>query len=64
MTALDEILDDLFHGCAFAAFVEEAAKVGGPPCADRTRQRAYEYYEASLAESRFCRFNLSDRNNT
>ena len=28
----DDIMDDLFHGCAFAAFVEEAAEAGASPC--------------------------------
>lgn len=50
MSRLDDILDDLFHGAAFAAFVEESTLVGGPPCPNKTRQRAYEIYEASLAE--------------
>lgn len=58
MTELDEILDDLFHGAAFAAFVEEAGLAKGLPCPIRTRQRAYRYYEEALAEknakSRLC----------
>lgn len=49
MTDLDDILDDTFHGCAFAAFVEEAAKAGGPPYAELTRRRAFRYFEESLA---------------
>ena len=49
MTDLDSILDDLFHGVAFKAFVEEALLTGGPPCPERTRQRAYRYYEDALA---------------
>lgn len=45
----DEILDDLFHGCAFAAFVEQAALTGGSPCPEATRRLAYRYYEEALA---------------
>jgi hypothetical protein len=50
VTDFDDIMDDLFHGCAFAAFVEEAAKAGGKPCPELTRRRAYRYYEDALAE--------------
>ncbi len=50
MSELDELLDDVFHGCAFAAYIEEAAKASGPPCPEATRQRAYRYFEESLAE--------------
>ncbi|MDP1798628.1 MAG: hypothetical protein Q8K78_14135 [Planctomycetaceae bacterium] len=50
MTDLDEILDDLFHGCAVAAYVELAAACGGMPNQEATRQRAYYYYEEALAE--------------
>lgn len=47
---LDDILDDLFHGCAFAAFVELAATQGGWPCPDATRRLTYQFYEEALAE--------------
>ncbi|MBC7816367.1 MAG: hypothetical protein IAG10_05690 [Planctomycetaceae bacterium] len=47
--SLDDILDDLFHGCAFAAFVEQAAVTGGSPCLEATRRLAYRYYEDALA---------------
>ena len=30
--SLDELLDDLFHGCAFAAFVDQVALTQGSPC--------------------------------
>jgi hypothetical protein len=50
MTELDEILDDLFHGCALAAYVELAVECGGIPDEEVTRQRAYRYYEEALAE--------------
>ncbi|MDX2059683.1 MAG: hypothetical protein SFV24_17865 [Gemmatimonadales bacterium] len=46
---LDDILDDLFHGCAFAAFVELAIERGALPDAEATRQRAFRYYEEELA---------------
>lgn len=49
MTELDDILDDMFHGCAFAAYVEEACLAGGSPCQEKTRVRAYRYYEDELA---------------
>ncbi len=48
--SFDDILDDLFHGCAFAAFVEQAALTGGPPCPHLTRRHAYRLYEEALAE--------------
>jgi hypothetical protein len=45
----DDILDDLFLGCAFAAFLDQAAEEGGPPSSEATRKRAYAYYEEELA---------------
>lgn len=49
--ALDlDIFDDLFHGCAFAAYVEESSRSKGVPCVERTRILAYRYYEEALAE--------------
>jgi hypothetical protein len=45
----DDILDDLFHGCAISAFVELAIKEGGPPDQEATRQLAYRLYEDALA---------------
>lgn len=50
MSDFDAFMADMFHGCAFAAFVEEAAKASGPPCQEATRRRAYRYYEELLAE--------------
>ncbi len=47
---LDEILDDLFFGCAFAAFVEQAIAQGGPPNMEVTRRLAYKLYEEALAQ--------------
>lgn len=46
---LDEMLDDLFHGCAFAAFVEQAVEQGGPPDMEATKRRAFRFYEEALA---------------
>ncbi len=46
---LDDILDDLFHGCAFAAFMEQAVLTGGFPCPEMTRRRAFQLYEVALA---------------
>ena len=46
----DDILDSLFHGCAWAAFLDQAAEQQGPPDSLATRQRAYRYYEDALAE--------------
>lgn len=39
------ILDDLFHGCAFAAFVEVAQQQQGWPEREAVRQLAYRDYE-------------------
>ena len=44
-----DILDDLFHGCALAAYVELAVECGKPPDSDATRRRAYALYEQALA---------------
>lgn len=49
-TEVDEILDDLFHGCALAAFVEQASVQRGWPCPDATRRRAYRLYEEALGQ--------------
>jgi|GEM_PF-3054498 len=52
MPPSDDILDDLFHGCAFAAFVEEAVACQGLPCEEKTRRRAFRLYGEALAERR------------
>lgn len=49
-TTDDEILDSLFHGCALAAFLDQAAEQQGWPESEATRERAYAYYEDALAE--------------
>jgi hypothetical protein len=46
----DDIFSDLFQGCAFAAFLDQAAAEQNWPDAEATRRRAYDYYEQSLAE--------------
>lgn len=49
----DEVpLDDLFHGCALRAFVEQAERTQGWPDPEETRRLAYQYYEEALATSR------------
>jgi hypothetical protein len=45
----DDILDDLFHGCALVAFLQQAIEQGGPPDSEATRRRAYRLYEEALA---------------
>lgn len=49
MPMSDDLLDDLFHGCALAAFIERAAIEQALPHPDTTRQLAYRLYEAELA---------------
>jgi hypothetical protein len=44
-----DILDDLFHGCALAAFIDQAIQERGPPDMEATRRRAFAYYEQELA---------------
>jgi hypothetical protein len=47
----DEIFTDLFHACAFWAFLEQSAiEQVMPPDSNATRQRAYDLYEQALAE--------------
>lgn len=50
MSNSDSILDDLFHGCAIAAFVEQASAERGWPEPEATRQLAFRRYEEALAE--------------
>jgi hypothetical protein len=49
VTSADDIWDDLFHGCAWAAYIDQAHAEHGPPDSDATRRRAYRYYEEELA---------------
>jgi hypothetical protein len=46
----DDILDDLFMGCALTAFIDQAIEQRGPPDSEATRRRAYRLYEEALAE--------------
>jgi hypothetical protein len=46
----DEFWDNLFLGCAFAAYVELSVEQQGEPDPEATRRRAYRYYEERLAE--------------
>lgn len=46
----DDILDDLFHGCAFQAWLEQARLEQGPPGEDATRRRAFRLYEEALRD--------------
>ena len=50
MTSPD-ILDDLFHGCAFSAYVQLAVVTGRPPDQEAARQLAYRFYEESLRDN-------------
>lgn len=52
MNDLDDIWDDLFHACAWQAYLEQASIAGGPPDSEATRQRAYVLYEQALVERR------------
>jgi hypothetical protein len=46
-----DIFDDEFQGCAFWAFLEQAAiEQAMPPDSEATRRRAYALYEQALAE--------------
>jgi hypothetical protein len=47
---IDAILDDLFHGCALTAFVEQAMAQQDWPDSESTRQRAFKTYEDALKE--------------
>jgi len=49
MTIDDDFWDDIFHGCAFAAYVELAMLTKEPPDSKATRILAYRYYEEALA---------------
>lgn len=46
--ALRAILDDTFHGCAFAAFVEAASRSQGWPVSEAVKRHAYDLYEDAL----------------
>jgi hypothetical protein len=46
----DWILDDLFHGCALRAYVEQACIEQGWLDSEAIRRRAYQLYEEAVAE--------------
>jgi hypothetical protein len=49
--ATDDILDNMFHSCAFHAYLEVWKATGQfPPDSETTRLRAYRLYEQALAE--------------
>jgi len=54
---LADVLDDLFHGCALAAFVEQAQQVGDWPDLERVRRQAFDLYERALSERNSARDN-------
>jgi hypothetical protein len=47
-TKYDDILDDLFLGCALTAFLQVAIKQRAMPDTEITRRRAYQLYEGAL----------------
>lgn len=47
---MNDELDDIFHACALAAYLEEAQACRGWPGSEATKRRAYALYEAELAE--------------
>jgi hypothetical protein len=51
MDSPESILDDLFHGCALAAFVEQASRAGSWPESEDVRRRAYALDEQSLSDA-------------
>ena len=60
----DPILDDLFHACAWEAFIAEASAVQGWPDPEMTRQLAYRIYEEALAAERTYRVCVDDPTST
>ena len=50
MTSAEDIWDDLFHGCAWAAYIDQAHAEQGRPDSEATRRRAFRYYEEELAK--------------
>ncbi len=44
----DDVLDDLFHGCALAAYLQQASAQRGWPDCEATRSRAFALYEQAL----------------
>jgi hypothetical protein len=44
----DDILDDLFHACSLAAYLQQAQIQQGWPDSEATRRRACAYFEELL----------------
>jgi hypothetical protein len=44
----DDILDDLFHACSLAAYLQQAQIQQGWPDSESTHRRACAYYEQAL----------------
>jgi len=44
----DDILDDLFHACSLAAYLQQARIQQGWPDSETTRRLAYAYFEEAL----------------
>ena len=62
MTDGENLWDDLFHGCAWAAYIEQMAAEGRwPPDAEATKQRAFRYYEEELAKKNRMKENSTRR---
>ena len=45
----EEFWVDVFHGSAWAAYIDQAIAEQGWPDEEQTRLRAYRYYEEELA---------------
>ena len=48
VSSLDDLFDDVFHAVALAAYLDEASEHQGPPDRERSRRRAFRYYEEEL----------------
>jgi hypothetical protein len=48
----DDFFDDLFHGCAFAAYIEQAKVQQDWPDCEATRIRAFALFEEQLQKKR------------
>ena len=55
-TMTDDILDDLFHACSLAAYLQQAQLQQGWPDSEATHRRACAYFEEALKTK-----NLGDR---
>ena len=53
LATLDDILDDLFLGCALEAFLAIAKATGQMPDPEASHQLAYQLYEDALTDRAF-----------